>query len=481
MRRKFDRRVTCAAAVAVIAVALALPSAASSAAPTATTGAATGITPSQATLHGTGDAGGRPASGYFEYASDADWGSGGYTHSTHESSFGFTFGPLPALIPPGGSSMSSITRDLAPATTYHYRFVVEQGACETPMEIGCPEPPLTAYGEDRTFRTTGAPSVETLSATGLGNRTATLNASVNPNGVDTTYRFEWGTSTEYGNSVPVPDATAGSGTTDDAVSETLSGLEPGTEYHFRVVAANDEGQTTGQDATFTTASVPIAITGQADAVTATGARLNGTANAQNGTGTKYAFEYCEEADFDAGTGSCTAILSTEATELGWADAGDHPVSQSLPEGTLAPTTTYRFRLVVSRGTASVAGSFAQFTTPSAELPLGPPIVLTGDATSVEAKTATVSGLVNPNGLPTRYWFEYGTSPTDFSRLSPADGEEVGSDFETHPVSRTLSGLKAKTTYYFRLVGVNEAGQGIGQAGTFTTASSGKGKKGGPGG
>jgi hypothetical protein len=91
---------------------------------------------------------------------------------------------------------------------------------------------------------------------------ATLNGTVNPNGLPTTYHFEYGTTTAYGSRAPVPDADAGSGIAPQAVSAAISGLTPGTTYHFRLVARNASGTTTstdltvGSDQTFTTKTAP---------------------------------------------------------------------------------------------------------------------------------------------------------------------------------------------------------------------------------
>lgn len=83
---------------------------------------------------------------------------------------------------------------------------------------------------------------------------ATLAGTVNPRGVATTYRFEYGKTTAYGTKVPVPNESAGSGTTDVAASQAISGLEPSTTYHFRLMATNANGTVYGQDQTFTTPS-----------------------------------------------------------------------------------------------------------------------------------------------------------------------------------------------------------------------------------
>jgi hypothetical protein len=101
-----------------------------------------------------------------------------------------------------------------------------------------------------------APTVTTGSATAVTQTSATLNGTVNPNGQATDYHFEYGTSTNYTQRVPAapPDPSAGSGTSNVPVSANISGLNPGTLYHFRLVATNGSGTTQGQDQTFTTTS-----------------------------------------------------------------------------------------------------------------------------------------------------------------------------------------------------------------------------------
>jgi predicted lipoprotein with Yx(FWY)xxD motif len=83
----------------------------------------------------------------------------------------------------------------------------------------------------------------------------TLAGTIYTYSLDTTYHFEYGTTTAYGTSVPVPDADAG---TDPVVpvSQTVSGLAPNTTYHFRIVAVNSKGPGDSPDATFTTAADP---------------------------------------------------------------------------------------------------------------------------------------------------------------------------------------------------------------------------------
>jgi Ca2+-binding RTX toxin-like protein len=96
------------------------------------------------------------------------------------------------------------------------------------------------------------PTVLTEPASSVGSSGATLNAKVDPEGLATTYRFEYGTTTAYGTSVPFTAKSAGSGATAVAGNQAVTGLAAGTTYHYRVVAASEIGQSFGEDLTFTT-------------------------------------------------------------------------------------------------------------------------------------------------------------------------------------------------------------------------------------
>jgi hypothetical protein len=99
-------------------------------------------------------------------------------------------------------------------------------------------------GEAPIASTSGASAVQSYQATGNGN--------VDPNGAATSYHFEYGTTAGYGNSTP--SWSAGSGWDPATVSGTISGLEPATTYHYRIVASNSFGTSYGSDQLFTTPS-----------------------------------------------------------------------------------------------------------------------------------------------------------------------------------------------------------------------------------
>src|SRR5207244_716881 len=129
---------------------------------------------------------------------------------------------------------------LAPNTTYHFRIVASN-------EGG------TGSGTDQTFTTVAdRKSVVKGTASALTETSATLNATVNPNGgAVSDCDFEYGSTSAYGSSVPCASP-PGAGTAAVAVSAEAEGLAPNTTYHFRIVASNEGGTGSGTDQTFTT-------------------------------------------------------------------------------------------------------------------------------------------------------------------------------------------------------------------------------------
>lgn len=114
----------------------------------------------------------------------------------------------------------------------------------------CPVHPTIMKG---TVTVTGpaAPVVSTGSASAVSETEATLNGTVNPSEQETSYFFEYGTTTAYG--LKTAETPAGSGTSPLAKSATVSGLTPATTYHFRLAAKNATGTSHGLDRTFHTA------------------------------------------------------------------------------------------------------------------------------------------------------------------------------------------------------------------------------------
>jgi len=130
-------------------------------------------------------------------------------------------------------------------------------------------------------------------------------------------------------------------------------------------------------------------------------------------------------------------------------------------GTSTDLTWQRFLFNEEAQTNLVNGRF------TVSSPSGPPAVTTSAASSVTNTSATLNGSVNPNGLATNIWFEWGTSST-LASFNTTPMQAVGSGTTSVAVSANLSGLTAGTTYYFRLAGANSAGTARGAILSFTT-------------
>src|SRR4051812_27278925 len=95
-----------------------------------------------------------------------------------------------------------------------------------------------------------APGATTGPASNVTPTSATVSGTVNPNKQNTTYHFEYGTTTAYGTSTPDQGPVGGNG--GKSASADLTQLAPSTTYHYRLVATNSSGTTQGTDQTFTT-------------------------------------------------------------------------------------------------------------------------------------------------------------------------------------------------------------------------------------
>lgn len=128
---------------------------------------------------------------------------------------------------------------LSPLTTYHFRI-------KTINSLG------TTYGSDKIFTTVGQkPLASTLDVTNKKPTSATLNGSVNAKYLSTVVTFEYGTTTNYGQTATAIESPV-IGNSNKDVSANISNLLSSTVYHFRVKAVNSLGTAYGTDITFST-------------------------------------------------------------------------------------------------------------------------------------------------------------------------------------------------------------------------------------
>jgi uncharacterized protein (TIGR02145 family) len=243
--------------------------------------------------------------------------------------------------PVSGNSNVNVSSDLTgltPGTTYHFRIKTENSLGKT-------------YSSDMTFTTLGKiPDVTILAASDLQVKTATISGSVNPNYLTSTVTFEWGTTTNYGNSItPAQSPVNGSTATD--ISTNLTGLIPGTTYHFRIKATNALGTSTSNDLTFTTlGQIPSATTQPVTNLQVTQVRINGLVNPHY-LPTEVIFEWGTTTSYGN-----NLSLTQNPVE------GNTPVNVFTDLLGLAPETTYHYRIKATNELGTTIGDDMAFKT-----------------------------------------------------------------------------------------------------------------------
>ncbi len=306
--------------------------------------------------------------------------------------------------------------------------------------------------------TAAAPAVTTNTTATPSNSTAVITGTVTPNGAQTSYWYEYGKTTTLGSSTPSQNI--GSGFISISAPAYITGLAQNTPYYFRLSASNGFGTVNGSTATFTTNTTPPPVAKPASAtsaaatgVTRTAAVLNGSTN-PNGSATSYWFEYGDTTDF----GTATGIQS--------AGNGSTTVASSVTLSGLSPATKYYFRVNAQNQFGTINGTALTFTTQGPAEVIAPN-ASTKPATSVASTTASLNGLVNPNGAATSYWFEYSDNEllrTIVGTETPHQTLAVGTI--SIAVSVNVKGLTSGTTHYYRVVASNSHGKTYGDVVSF---------------
>lgn len=304
--------------------------------PSVTTNSATQVSNSTAFVTGKVNPDGWPTTYWFEYGGTAALGA-----TTQAQSIGSGFTALPA---------TGYITGLNQNTLYYFRIVAKNAAG-------------TVHGATFSFTTNtvapvpgNAPTTRSDAATNVSRTTANLNGSVNPNGISSSYWFEYGESTSLGNSTALQSA--GNGNASGGVSVSISDLKPLTKYYFRVNAQNQYGTVNGSILSFTTTGpaspgAASVSTKSATNIATSSAVANGTVN-PNGVETTYWFEYSTDSLLGSLIGSGTAHVS--------AGAGTANVNVKATLTGLAPNTRYYVRLVAQNSYGTVRGDISSFKT-----------------------------------------------------------------------------------------------------------------------
>lgn len=201
-----------------------------------------------------------------------------------------------------------------------------------------------------------APTTTTNAAADITRTVVNLHGQINSNGSETTFWFEYGTTSELG--IVTAFQSAGGNSSSQSVSVSISNLQPLTKYYFRLNAQNQFGTINGQILNFTTqgpstATVPIVNTNSATSITDASAKLNATVN-PGGVATTYWFEYSDN--------SLLANIVALKTPEQLLNGGNSVVNVSANIGNLNNNKKYYFKIVAKNQYGTVNGDMELFVT-----------------------------------------------------------------------------------------------------------------------
>lgn len=316
-----------------------------------------------------------------------------------------------------------------------------------------PETWEASVGNEEAFSTLALkPTVDGESASAISASDAHLEAQINPNNEETTYRFLYATNEALSGAVSVPgEGPLGAFYWDQSVSVDLEGkLAPYTTYYYHVIAENAAGTTEGSLQSFTTPAPPIATIGEAQEIVRDAATISGTVDPA-GLESTYHFQF----------GTTTAYGQNAPTVQGSslpAGFGATPVSVRITG--LTPDTVYHYRIVASNREGTTCSSDQTLTTASAT----PPVISAESASGITLTTASLSAALDPQGLESSYVLELGTDTSYGTSISG----EVGAASEAVSIAVPVIELAPGTTYHYRFVAVNPDGRTLGVDQTFST-------------
>ena len=337
-----------------------------------------------------------------------------------------------------------------------------------------------------------APSIDAESVTGATQTSAELHALINPEYQETEYQFELGTSTAYGVTAPAsPAGLGGAGYFGDLEPEGLNlngegiTLTPNTEYDYEALAKNETGTSEGPNETFLTLPDPPTLaTGEPSAVTTDSATISGSVDPGSSgfptqDDTKYYFQYGTTTGYGhqapglldhTEAEACREDLERDEACPAESEAGEGE-STNVEESSLVslqPGVTYHYRIVATNDNASTDGGLPQtvygqdetFTTTAT-----PPIFSEVSVQGIGQNSATISAILDPQGLATRWELQLGVTP---GMLQPADtpcpGDATAACLASGDTSSPLAlnipllALTPGTTYYYKLVAVNPSSE-----------------------
>ena len=374
------------------------------------TGAEGGVTATSATIVGYLDSLGtyRNAYVWFEWGPTTGYGQTTTVQTTYNT-----------------GSFSHNLQGLNPGTTYHFR------ALAAPAVAGG----VTVRGMDSVFTTTYAPGIQVLtsSASNVAASSATFNGVLSSSGASARVDvwFEWGSDPTLGNTTPRQTLTYPGN-----YSFNMTGLAPGSAYHYRAAAYANGVDVFGSTTSFrTTSSSPVSIsTNSASSISTTAATLNAYVNSLGNV---------RSVDVRFQWGTTPSYGNTTQVQ-----AVSYSGAVSMELNGLAPGADYYFQAFAQTPDgARVYGGQSVFTTISSSKAA----VTASPATAISSSTAVLNGELRETGgaYGIQVWFEYGTT-AQFGNSTPPFSMNSPGSFST-----PVSGLVPGRAYYYRAVALNQ--------------------------
>jgi hypothetical protein len=200
------------------------------------------------------------------------------------------------------------------------------------------------------------------------------------------------------------------------------------------------------------ASSPTISTGSATSIRSSSALLRGTIN-PNGASTTYRFFWgLAKNAYTAASPAKSAGHGTTAGTVSFRATG------------LLPGTVYHFTLAATNRFGTATGADRAFKTSGHP----PPDVATAGVAQLSANAATLTGVVNPRGEATTYFFQYGTTTGYGAQTAPLSVPAGGAAVS---VAQTITGLAQYTTFHYRLVAQHGTVRSYGLDQSFVTFAS----------
>jgi hypothetical protein len=330
-----------------------------------------------------------------------------------------------------------------------------------------------------------APVVTIEPAAEIGFTSAKAEGSVNPGEKETSYHFEYATQEQFTNSEWGEASWAGDGSIPDpagnapvAVEASLPNLQPGTVYHLRLVAGNEDGGGDALTSIFETeaATAPAVAIEPPAAVSFTAATISGTVDPEGGNvdplggpvPIPWELQVTRTDEPDAWQFAEAGVIEGAEAET------SGPITVQANLSSLQNNTKYLYRLVASRGGEVATSSSEEFETEA----VSPPGVTAPTASAVTGTEAHFSGEVTPGNADPAFdsacRFDYVTD-AQFQIDEFVGAAQIGCDVNpvtgagATAVAADAAGLEPNTIYHLRLRAENQGGTtAVPAALTFTT-------------